>query len=244
MTKAMLSRHGVEFDVKDIENDPTALEELQGLGLMSVPVVVKGHAYVLGWNPTRVGELLGFEGREVSTTPEQMLSSMRTILDATIRTVAQIPDGMLTWKSPDRDRPLRQLVHHMFRYHELGVDVDILGEFPARDTWSRTSDVLTFDKTQRLVRYGESVREKFNAWFKITDPAAFERTIEADGGPRTFMQVLERTRLHLSFHLRQLYAFLEAGGVELEAPLSLEELRRMGLDDLPDDIDIRPPKMD
>jgi hypothetical protein len=132
----------------------------------------------------------------------------------------------------------------MFRYHELGVDVDILGEFPARDTWSRTSDVLTFDKTQRLVRYGESVREKFNAWFKITDPAAFERTIEADGGPRTFMQVLERTRLHLSFHLRQLYAFLEAGGVELEAPLSLEELRRMGLDDLPDDIDIRPPKMD
>src|SRR5688572_19693570 len=148
MTKAMLSRRGVEFDVRDIENDPTALEELRSLGLMSVPVVRKGDKYVHGWNPTRVGELVGFEGREVSTTPEQMLSSMRTILDATIRAVAQVPSEMLTWASPDRDRPLRQLLHHMFRYYELGVDVDILGEFPARTTWSRTRDVPTFDRTE------------------------------------------------------------------------------------------------
>jgi glutaredoxin-like protein NrdH len=170
MTKAMLSRRGVEFDVKDIENDPTALEELRSLGLMSVPVVRKGDKYVHGWNPTRVGELVGFEAREVSTTPEQMLSSMRTILDATIRAVAQVPSEMLTWASPDRDRPLRQLLHHMFRYYELGVDVDILGEFPARTTWSRTRDVPSFDRTERLVRYGEATREKFNAWFSIVDP--------------------------------------------------------------------------
>ena len=40
MTKALLSRRGVEFDVRDIEADPAALDELQVLGLMSVPVVV------------------------------------------------------------------------------------------------------------------------------------------------------------------------------------------------------------
>jgi glutaredoxin-like protein NrdH len=244
MTKAMLSRRGVEFDVRDIENDPTALAELQALGLMTVPVVAKGDEYVHGWNPTRVGELLGFKGQEVSTTPEQMLSSMRTILDATIRAVAQIPDEMLTWKSPDRDRPLRQLVHHMFRYYELGVDVDILGEFPLRTSWSRTGDVTSFDRTRRLVRYGETTREKFNAWFNVVDPKAFERTIDSDSGPRTLMQVLQRTRLHTGHHLRQVYAFLETGGVELEAPLSLEDMRQMGLDDLPDDVDIRPPALD
>lgn len=244
MTKALLSRRGVEFDVRDIEKDPTAFEELQAMGLMSVPVVVKGDEHVLGWNPTKIGELVGFEAREVSTTPEHMLSSIRTILDATVRAVAQIPDDMLTWKSPDRDRPLRQLVHHMFRNYELGVDADILGEFPARTTWRMTRDVPTFDSTRRLVRYGEMVREKFNAWYNVVDPKAFEATIDADVGPRTLMQVLERTRLHSAFHLRQVYAFLQAGSVEPVEPLSLEDLRQMGLEDLPDDIDIRPPNMD
>lgn len=244
MTKALLSRRGVEFDVRDIEKDPTALEELQAMGLMSVPVVTKGGEFVLGWNPTKIGELVGFEAREVSTTPEHMLSSIRTILDATIRAVSQIPEEMLTWKSPDRDRPLRQLVHHMFRNYELGVDADVLGEFPARTTWRMTRDVPTFDSTQRLVRYGEMVREKFNAWYNVVDPKAFETTIDADVGPRTLMQVLERTRLHSGFHLRQVYAFLEAGNVEPEAPLSLADLRALGLEDLPDDIDIRPPNMD
>jgi hypothetical protein len=244
MTKALLSRRGVEFDVRDIEQDPTAFEELQALGLMTVPVVVKGDQFVLGWNPTKVGELLGFEAREVSTTPEQMLSSMRTVLDATVRAVGQIPDEMLMWKSPDRDRPLRQLVHHMFRNYELGVDADILGEFPARTTWRMTRDVPTFDSTPRLVRYGEMVREKFNSWFSVVDAAAFESMIDADVGPRTLLQVLERTRLHSSFHLRQVYAFLEAGGVTPQAPLTLDDMRQMGMEDLPEGIDIRPPGMD
>jgi glutaredoxin-like protein NrdH len=244
MTKALLSRRGVEFDVRDIEKDPTAFEELQALGLMSVPVVVVGEEYVLGWNPTKVGELVGFEAREVSTTPEQMLSTIRTLLDASLRAVAQIPEEMLTWKSPDRDRPLRQLVHHMFRNYELGVDADILGEFPARTTWRMTRDVPTFDSTARLVRYGETVRAKLNAWYEVLDPGAFGTTIDADVGPRTLMQVLERTRLHSAFHLRQVYAFLEAGGVTPLAPIGLQELRDMGMADLPDDIDIRPPGID
>ena len=244
MTKALLSRRGVEFDVRDIEKDPTAFEELQALGLMSVPVVAKGDNFVVGWNPTKVGELLGFEVQEVSTTPEHMLSTIRTLVDATIRAVAQIPHEMLTWKSPDRDRPLRQLVHHLFRNYELGVDADILGEFPARTTWRMTRDVPTFDSSQRLVRYGEMVKAKFNAWYEVVDPRAFEKTIDADVGPRTLMQVLERTRLHSAFHLRQVYAFLEAGGVEPIAPISLKEMRQMGLDDLPEGIDIRPPGID
>jgi glutaredoxin-like protein NrdH len=244
MTKALLSRRGVEFDVRDIENDPTAFEELQALGLMSVPVVVAGDRHVVGWNPTKVGELVGFEAREVSTTPEHMLSTIRTLLDASLRAVAQIPEPMLTWKSPDRDRPLRQLVHHMFRNYELGVDADVLGEFPARTTWRMTRDVPTFDSTARLVRYGETVRAKFNQWYSVHDPAAFSATIDADVGPRTMLQVLERTRLHSAFHLRQVYAFLEAGGVKPIEPITLAEMRQMGLEDLPDDIDIRPPGMD
>lgn len=49
MTKAMLSRRGVEFDAFDVENDPRAMQQLRALGLSSVPAVVD--ADVLGVFP-------------------------------------------------------------------------------------------------------------------------------------------------------------------------------------------------
>lgn len=88
----------------------------------------------------------------------------------------------------------------------------------------------------RLTRYGEAVRARFGTWYAVVDPAAFERIIDADVGPRTLGQVLERTRLHAAQHLRQLYALLESCGVTPEAPLTDDELRRLGFDQLPEDV--------
>ena len=242
MTKVLLSRHGVEFDVRDIDHDAEAFDELRALGVMSVPTVVVGEDIVVGWNPARLGALVGFEEQDASTTPRHMLSSMRTVLDAMIRCTAQIPHDLLPSKSPDRDRPLRQLVHHMLRNFELVVDADVLGEYP--DRARRTvGDIAMFD-TPRLVRYGEVVRAKFNAWFDSGDSITADALIETEAGRRTLMQVLERTRLHSAFHLRQVYAFLEARGIEPEAPLSLQDLRRLGMDDMPPGLDIRPPALD
>jgi len=50
MTKAMLSRRGVEFDAFDVENDPHALEQLRALGLSSVPAVAIGNRSMTGWS--------------------------------------------------------------------------------------------------------------------------------------------------------------------------------------------------
>jgi hypothetical protein len=82
-----------------------------------------------------------------------------------------------------------------------------------------------------MVRYGRAVQAKFAAWYAAPlDDAAFGRTIDADVGPRTLTQVLERTRLHAGQHLRQIYALLQAAGVQPEAPLTDADLRRLGLD--------------
>jgi len=43
------------------------------------------------------------------------------------------------------------------------------------------------------------------SWFGQIDPAAFDRMIDADVGPRTLSQILERTRFHAAQHLRQVY---------------------------------------
>jgi hypothetical protein len=56
-----------------------------------------------------------------------MVRSLELILDVALRAVRQVPDDRLSLRSPDRDRPLRQLAHHFFNIVEVAVDADILG---------------------------------------------------------------------------------------------------------------------
>lgn len=237
MTKAMLSRRGVEFDALDVENDPLALEQLRALGLSSVPAVVVGDRLMTGWNPTRLAELVGFSLNENVSTPEELLSSQRVILDGALRAVGQIPDDGWERMAPGRKRPLRELARHLFHVIEAGVDADVLGVFPA-DQWLAARDVPTLSGATLLTRYGEVVRAKFHAWYEGVPPdaARFVRIIDADVGPRSLTQVLQRTRLHSAQHLRQLYAFLGWCGVTPDEPVTDEELRKMGLTDLPDEL--------
>lgn len=235
MTKAWLSRQGVPFEERDVESDPQAMAELRSLGLRSTPAVVNGDRVMTGWNPGQLAALVGITFEERTGTPEQLLSTIRTILEAALRAVRQVPDEKLALRSPDRDRPLRELAHHIFHVIEVSVDADVLGIFPA-NTWLAPGDVPAHDSAERIARYGESVKAKFDGWYRGSegDAARFARMIDADVGPRSLAQVLERTRLHAGQHLRQLYAFLGWCSVEPEAPLTLQELRRMGLD-LPDE---------
>ena len=61
------------------------------------------------------------------------------------------------------------------------------------------------------------------------------RIIDADVGPRTLAQVLERTRLHAAQHLRQLYAFVEWCGLKPVDRLTDERLRELGFE-LPESV--------
>lgn len=230
MTKELLSKRGIEFRSLDIENDPGALEELRALGLTTVPVVAVGDRYVVGWNPPKVAELVGFELVEQETPPHELIDSLRMLLEASVRAVRQVPDAHLMMKSPDRDRPLRQLAHHIFRVIEAGVDADVLGEFPAAD-WLFGKDIPAHTSADRIARYGEAVQAKFAVWFERLDPVAFGRKVEADVGPRTLSQVLERTRFHAAQHLRQIYVFLDWIGVEPDRPLTADDLKGIQLPD-------------
>jgi hypothetical protein len=230
MTKELLSKRGIDFESLDIENDPGALEQLHQLGLKTVPVVAVAERYVVGWNPPRVAELVGFDLVERATPPRELIDSIKMVLEAAVRAVRQVPDDRLMMKSPDRERPLRQLAHHVFRVVEAGVDADVLGEFPA-GVWLFGKDIPAHTSAARIARYGESVRAKFEAWFSEIDAAAFAREIDTDVGPRTLSQVLERTRSHAAQHLRQLYVFLEWSDVRPDRPLTPDDLRGIQLPD-------------
>ena len=61
--KEFLSRNGIEFTVKDIHQDPAAIQDLQRLGVLATPVtVVDGGQPVVGFNQPKLRELLGIAG--------------------------------------------------------------------------------------------------------------------------------------------------------------------------------------
>ncbi|MGH8869655.1 MAG: DinB family protein [Actinomycetes bacterium] len=232
MMKAMLSRRGVEFDEFNVAADPSAMDDLQAHGIMSVPAAILGGRFMSGWNPTRLAELTGVDFEEKPVSPKELVRTVRLVLDAATRATSQVPDDAWEMTYEGRDRPLRELVRHLFQVIEVSVDADVLGVFPAQ-LWLKQVDVPYTTGRARLLRYAESVRARFDAWYSEIDDDAFERVIDADVGPRTLNQVLERTRLHAGQHLRQVYAFLEMAGVVPDAPLTEADLRRLGFDQLP-----------
>jgi hypothetical protein len=235
MTKALLSNRGIEFDALDVANDPAAGAALKELGIASVPAVVVGERWMTGWNPTRLSALVGFDYNERAAPPEELVGAIGQIVDSALVAVGQVPDS--AWESvwPGRDRPLRELARHLFDVVERGVDADVMSAFPANQ-WLRNHDVPGLASVPLMQRYGRAVQAKFAAWYVAPlDVAAFARTIDADVGPRTLTQVLERTRLHAGQHLRQIYALLEKAGVQPEARLTDADLRGLGLD-LPTDV--------
>ena len=57
-TKEFLSRNGIEYVVKDIRADQSALDELLELGFRSTPVTIIDGVAVTGYDPDRLLELL------------------------------------------------------------------------------------------------------------------------------------------------------------------------------------------
>jgi glutaredoxin len=235
MMKALLSRRGVEFDEFNVVADPSAMDELVSRGIMTVPAAIVGDQSVSGWNPSRLAELLGMDLEEEPVAPAELVRTVRLVLDAAIRAAGQVPGDKWEMTYEHRPRPLRELVRHLFHVVEASVDADVLGVFPA-ERWLKQVDVPYMTGRARLLRYGETVRAKFDSWYSHIDEDAFARTIDADVGPRTLNQVLERTRLHAGQHLRQVYAFLEMAGVEPQEPLTEPEMRRIGFTQLPDEV--------
>ena len=228
MTKELLSKRGIEFESLDVENDPAALAALKQLGLSTVPVVAVGDRFVHGWNPPKIAELVGFDLKERIFPPEEQIRALEMLFDAALRAVRQVPDECLTMKSPDRDRKLRELTHHIFRILEVAVDADAVGDFPAK-AWLAGKDVPSHTSSERIARYGEAALAKFRAWYRTIDPAAFSRIIETDVGPRSLAQIMERTKSHAGQHVRQLYVFLGWMNIEPDRPLTEADFKDIDL---------------
>lgn len=58
--KEFLSQHDVEFEIKDVHQDPEAKSEMMSMGFMSIPVAVIGDGEpILGVDMKKISAALG-----------------------------------------------------------------------------------------------------------------------------------------------------------------------------------------
>ncbi len=58
MEKAWLSQNGVAFEERNITDDPSALEELVELGMLSTPITLIDGEVVVGFDREKLSKLL------------------------------------------------------------------------------------------------------------------------------------------------------------------------------------------
>jgi glutaredoxin 3 len=56
--KEYLSQKGIEFQERDIAQDPGALAELKKLGYMTTPVIVVGGSVIVGFDADKIDQAL------------------------------------------------------------------------------------------------------------------------------------------------------------------------------------------
>ncbi len=56
-----LTAHGIAFQGRDIQGDPSAMEELMRLGVATTPVTVIDGEMVIGFDPKRLAALLNLK---------------------------------------------------------------------------------------------------------------------------------------------------------------------------------------
>lgn len=63
MAKEFLSHNGIEFEERNVAENPDYIDEMLEItdGLRGVPVIVVGDKFVRGWDEAKVAELVGIK---------------------------------------------------------------------------------------------------------------------------------------------------------------------------------------
>jgi hypothetical protein len=208
----------------NVLEDPAGLVELQKLGARSVPVLSRGDKFTFGQSTKQIVEFLGLNertGPELST--EELAARVDKYMGAALELIALMPADRLGIHVPGRPRSYRTLSFHLFRVvaafldANQGVTLDrtAFAEEPAADADTKT-----------LLAYGESVRRRFNEWWKKgdTDPT---RPLPTYYGPQSLHELMERTTWHCGQHVRQYMMLLEKEGVAHPTPLKPPDFTRL-----------------
>jgi glutaredoxin len=228
-TKEFLSKHGVDYESINVHGNPAGMEALRKLGARSVPVVARGGEFVFAQSLADVVRFLELDIRlHDKLAPQQLVDKLGLVLNAATRYVRQIPAESLERPFRNRNRPIRELGHHVFRIPEAFVEA-------MREGRELTYELIMqppgegLRSSDDIARYGERVLAAFGAWWDGYDDHACQRMMDTYFGRHRVHDVLERSVWHPAQHTRQLMLILDSLGIEPDGRLTAADLAGLPL---------------
>ena len=218
--KEFLTNLGVDYESINVSARPEAMEELQALGVRTVPVVSRGRDYVFA---QELADVSAFVGRAVDfqrLPPEALMRKWRSVLSAAQRHVMQIPAARLAERAtPGRDRSIRDLAYHV---HQVPDSFLQAVEDGVQDLTSvyNAPPPAEVTRVEQIRDYGRSVSARLERWWRRNGDRAAQAKVQTYYGEQPLHHVMERCTWHSAQHARQIMAVLERLGIAPDGPLT------------------------
>jgi hypothetical protein len=212
-------------------NDAVGREQLFKLGVRTVPVLAKGDQYIFCQNLEDVAEFVGLQGSgHTPLPPAALMTKWASVLRAAQRYIRQIPNDRLAERVIDnRDRSIRLMTHHIFRIGEAFLEAVEHDVEYSLQLVNMPPQAGTFTIGEEIVRYGNSVIDRLENWWRTLEDKSCEQKVKTFYGMPSMHQLLERSTWHSAQHTRQLIAVLERFGIEPDVRLTAEDLAGLPL---------------
>jgi hypothetical protein len=178
-------------------------------------------------NLDKVAEFVGLKGTSHTLLAPEVLFDRYTRINRTAqRLTRQLPDDKLQESAVhNRERPIRNLCHHIFSIGEAHLSCAINGAQYAPNFTSKRFARDAFTSSAALADYGQQVLTEMQKWWSENPGKSWrQQMIDTFYGPISLHQLLERTTWHTAQHTRQLAAVLERFDIAPDAPLTSEDL--------------------
>lgn len=229
--KEYLTTRGVEFDAINVQMDPAALDELDEIGVRTIPVVRHGDDYVIGMSLEAVDEFLGLDTSQLGPDPDpaELVARIGRVMRLAVDYGRQLPSEQYHTRIPGRDRSYLELVAHIVGHS---------GRFTALAATPGTdySDVSRFEplgqppadaSVVELATCADQIQGELEAWWAAGPDLSTPTSTHF--GDQTLGWMLLSTAYSVVQHTRQLAAVLQMLDIEPDGELTGAELQNLGV---------------
>lgn len=209
--REFLDAHGIAFRSVNVREDRSALEELDRLGVRTVPVVARGDRFVLAQDVDELARFVGIDARRERLSPDELTARLQALLACAESLLAAMPADRLHERLPQRERTWLDLGFHIAMIVQGLISAGTGGELTyeiyerrAPGSWDRAAPAIAFSRATRTA---------LSSWWPEARGEA-GRMVRTYFGETTLGALLERSAWHVAQHCRQLeYLVHEVAGV-------------------------------
>ena len=171
-----------------------------------MPITVVNERVINGFNPRQLAEALNLGIKTDPRPPQITVPLLGRVLEAVERAVRQMPDEQLSWKAPDRDRPMNEFTYHIFGVSRRAFRGIVTGVYePFEENAGRS-----FTRFEDVAEFGRQVVAEYKETQQTLDLDALAQRGPSPGEDVGAAEQLDRITGHAVQHLRQLYFVLES----------------------------------